>query len=139
MDWLRRLAIAELLALSSLLLVACALGAFGAWDAQRNGSTDLFAEWSASRLLFYFTLILGAGPAALIGAPGYVWLHASGRAQWRYVLPIGLLPTLGFLWLSPELAPYAAGGGLAVASLTHLVGSRLRGAWSLAPPGAKSA
>ena len=105
-----------------------ALAAFGAWDARHHGSSDLFGPWSATRLLFFFTLILGAGPAALIGAPGYVWLHATGRARWRYVLPLGFLPTFGFLWLSPELSPYAAGGGLVVASLTHLAGARLRGA-----------
>lgn len=131
MDIARRLLIAELLGFAALLVVALVLAAYGAWDSHVNGTSEFFGN--AGKLLFAFTLMLGAAPVALIGAPGYVWLHSRGLARWHWVLLLGVAPSLLFLLYAPEFVWWAAGCGAAVALLTHLAGSRLAGRWSLAP------
>jgi hypothetical protein len=130
---LRRLLVAELLGLAALLLVALALATYGAWDSDKNGSENLFGEQSAAQFLFLFTLVLGALPVIVIGAPGYVFLHSRRLARWPLVLLLGTAPSLLFLFFSAEFFPWALGCGAAVAILTHLAGSQLRGKWSLAP------
>jgi hypothetical protein len=132
MQLARRLLIAELVGLAALLLVALVLAAYGAWDSHVHGTSELFGN--AGKFLFVFTLLFGALPVALIGAPGYVALHARGNARWYWVLLLGLAPSLLFLWFVSELVWWAAGCGAAVALLTHLLASRLGGKWSLASP-----
>ena len=126
-----RLLVAEIIGFAALLFVALGLGAYGAWDSHVHGSSELFGN--AGKFLFAFTLFFGALPVALIGAPGYVLLHARGLAQWYWVLLLGVAPSLLFVWWESGLVWWAAGCGAAVALITHLVGSRLRGRWSLAP------
>jgi hypothetical protein len=130
MQLARRLLIAELIGFAALLLVALVLAAYGAWDSHVHGSSELFGN--AGKFLFAFTLFFGALPVALFGAPGYALLHARGIAHWYWVLLLGLAPSLLFAWFAPDLVWWAAGCGAAVALITHLIGSRLRGKWSLA-------
>ena len=126
-----RLLVAEIAGFVALLVVALVLAAYGAWDSHLHGSSELLGN--AGKFLFFFTFVFGALPVALIGAPGYVALHAHGLARWYWVLLLGLATSLLFLWFAPDLVWWAAGCGAAVALLTHLIGSRLRGRWSLAP------
>jgi hypothetical protein len=132
MDLARRLLIAELVGFAALLLVALVLAAYGAWDSHVHGSSELFGN--AGKFLFAFTLFFGALPVALVGAPGYVFLHVRGLARWYWVLLLGLAPSLAFFLFAPDLVWWAAGCGAAVALLTHLLASRLRGKWSVAAP-----
>lgn len=124
-----RLLVAEVIGFAALLLVALVLAAYGAWDSHVHGTSELLGN--AGKFLFVFTLAFGALPVALIGAPGYLLLHLRGRARWYWVLLLGLAPSLLFVWLAPDFIWWAAGCGAAVALLTHLMGSRLRGKWAL--------
>lgn len=130
-----RLLIAEVLGFGALVVVALALAAYGMWDARAHGSGDLFGPGGAARALFGFTLIFGALPVALFGAPGYVLLHARHLARWRWVLLLGVAPSFLFLAVEPELFWWAAGCGAAVATITHAIGRKLRGLASIAPIG----
>ena len=123
-----RLLIAELAGFTALLLVALVLAGYGAWDSHVHGSSELLGN--AGKLLFFFTLYFGALPVALLGAPGYVLLQARGLARWPWVLLLGAAPSLLFLLFAPDLVWWAAGCGLAVAAITHLLASGLRGKWS---------
>lgn len=130
MNFVRRLLVAELAGFTALLVVALVLAAYGAWDSHVHGSSELFGN--AGKFLFVFTLLFGALPVALVGAPGYLFLHVRGLARWYWVLLLGLAPSLAFLLFAPDLVWWAAGCGAAVALLTHLLASRLRGRWSIA-------
>jgi hypothetical protein len=130
----QRLLITEAVGFFSLLVTAILLAVCGGfWDAKPSGSSDLFGPMSFARAILAFTLILGALPVAFVGAPGYVFLHDRGLAKWRWVILLGLAPSIFFLPFSFEFALWAGSCGVAVASLTHLIGSRLRGKWSIAP------
>ena len=132
-----RLLIAEVIGFTALLLVALVLAAYGAWDSHVHGTSELFGN--AGKFLFVVTLAFGALPVALVGAPGYLLLHVRGLARWYWVLLLGVAPSLLFLVFAPDLVWWAAGCGAAVALITHLLASRLRGRWSIAATDARGA
>ena len=108
MQLARRILIAELAGFAALLVVALALAAYGAWDSHVHGSSELFGN--AGKFLFVFTVLFGALPVALIGAPGYALLHARGLATWPWVLLLGAAALITIEALSdgtlPKVVPW---------------------------------
>lgn len=112
----------------ALLLVAAGVGGLLALDAVR-APNELFGVAAALRLGFVATLAFGAGPALLVGAPGYWLLWRTGRAGWTAALLLGTAAGSLLLVLEPALALWGAGCGAAAAAIVHAVARR----WPMAP------
>ncbi|MCH8496863.1 MAG: hypothetical protein LAT63_00165 [Marinobacter sp.] len=75
--------------------------------------SELWRPFGAFRVGFYATLVVGAAPAILVGAPAYWWVWRLGYARWLIVLPVGaVLGTLAAL-LDLALIGWGVGCGAA--------------------------
>ena len=81
----------------------------------------------AFRTGFYASLVLGAVPAALLGAPAYWLLWRAGRASWPAALLLGA--ALGALVAVVEsgLTVWGIGCGILASGLTHVAATRWLG------------
>lgn len=124
MSLLRQLLVVEATAFAALLVVAGLMAAVAAVDSATH-SNALLSPTSAATITFGYTLMLGALPAILVGAPCYALLLRKGRARWYYALAAGVLPGLVTLPLDPNLGFLATACGAAVALATHFTCRRL--------------
>jgi len=122
MSFLRALWLTE--ASAAVLLLSCAL-ALAIFSAVVGGSSMLGAKGSAE-ITFWYTLILGAGPALLFGAPIYAFLRSRGYQRVWIAAALGAAPGVFALVVEPQLAPHAFGVGLVVAVGTHCVLAMVR-------------
>lgn len=122
----RQLLQAAAFAAASLLLVALAVALLVA-GLEASSPTEFWGLPGAFGTGLHATLLIGAGPAILIGAPAYWGLWRLGRARSLIVLPLGA--ALGALVgvLEPPLLGWGAGCGMVVAGLTHLAAKRWMG------------
>lgn len=86
--------------------------------------SELWGPRGAFRAGLYATLLLGAGPAMLLGVPAYWLLWRAGLTSWPSVIFMG--GTLGALvvFIEPALAAWGVPCGILVAALTHLAARR---------------
>ena len=124
MKILKQLIAVELSALASLLVVAVAMAAYGAIDSALHPSSWL-SPASSAQIVFGYTAVIGAAPALLLGAPGYLLLVHRNLARWPYVLLLGAAPGLFALIFDITLGFIAIICGAAVALLTHSICRRL--------------
>jgi hypothetical protein len=122
MTYLQRLWRSELVALC--VLVACAgiVAIYGFVDGIRMGLTTSMSPGDAAAAGFVYTLVFGALPALLYGAPLYALLWHAGSAAWSTAILIGVLPgLLGLALLRGDawLGYWALGCGVIVAIATH--------------------
>ena len=120
----KQLIAVEFAALASLLVVAAAMAAYGAIDSTLHASS-LLGPSSSAQVVFGYTAILGAVPALLLGAPGYLILVHRNLARWPYVSLLGTAPGLLALAFDITLGLFAIICGAAVALLTHVMCRRL--------------
>lgn len=66
------------------------------------------------------SLLLGAGPALLLGVPAYWLLWRRRRAQWRTILPLGAALGALIVVIEPALLGWGVLAGVGTAVLTHL-------------------
>jgi hypothetical protein len=121
---LKQLIAVELAALASLLVVAVAMAAYGAIDSTLHPSSWL-SPASSAQITFGYTAVIGAAPALLLGAPGYLLLVRRSLARWPYVLLLGVAPGLLALAVDITISFFAIICGATVALLTHAICHRL--------------
>ena len=124
MNQLRQLLVVGATAFAALLLVAGLMAATAAVDSAAH-SNALLSPVSAAAVTFSYTLILGALPVLLVGAPGYTFLLSKGHARWYWAVGLGVLPGLAALPLDSNLGFWAIACGAIVALVTHVVCRRL--------------
>ena len=124
MKHLCRLLKLQAIALLSLVIVAAAIGGYGALESISFKSA-LIGPWDSATLLFGYALIFGLVPALLFGAPLYFALSYWVTPSWHLALLVGVVPGFVALAIEPSIAPWALGGGAAVALLTHMGAKRL--------------
>lgn len=107
----------------SLLLVALAVALLFA-GLELHSPTEFWSPYGAFGGGFHATLLLGAVPAILAGAPAYWWLWRAGRARWLTVVPLGAALGALVAVLEPALLGWGAGCGMFVAGLTHMTARR---------------
>ena len=103
----------------SLIVVAGLMAAGGA--VASIASPGMVGPIGTAQVSFLGTFIFGALPVALYGAPVYVWLSRTSRANWRSVSLVGLVPSLLLLLVHVELGALALLCAPTVACLTHFV------------------
>jgi hypothetical protein len=124
LTFLQRLWRSELATLGALLASAAIVGCLGFVDSVRAGKASLLPPADAAWIGFAYTMVLGALPALLYGAPAYALLAQAGRASWSTTLLIGLVPGLLALLVETSLGVWALGCGVAVACATHFLVQR---------------
>jgi hypothetical protein len=125
MDFLRQLGRVQLWALVSLIAVAAvAAGSCAAFTAMWSGASLSPAQ--AALLFFVYAMVVGCGPALLLGAPAYAVLRRYRRATWWTALAVGCAPGLCLLLVvDRRFALLALACGAAVAAVTHGLCRRL--------------
>lgn len=126
MRHLRQLVIVTALSACALLLVALAVAAV-LLALEIASPSDLWNRAGAFRTGLYATLLLGAGPALLLGAPGYWLLWRLGRARWLPVLSLGAGLGASVAFLEPAWIAWGVACGAVVAGLTHRAAQRWLG------------
>ena len=111
---------------ASLVLVAFAVALLVA-GIEASSPTEFWGLPGAFGTSLYATLLIGAGPAILMGAPAYWWLWRLGQARSLVVLLLGAGLGALIAVLEPVLLGWGAGCGVAVAGLTHLAARRWLG------------
>jgi hypothetical protein len=126
----RQLVKTELLAAAALTMVALAVASIFVLLEVLSPS-ELWGPSGAFIAGLYATLVLGAVPAVLFGAPGYWLLWRLGRARWLTVLPLGAAFGALVAVLEPALLPWGITCGIVTAAITHVAAGRWLGG---APP-----
>ena len=124
MSLFRQLILVEAAALLALLIVALGMGGYGAIDSLRHDNS-LLDPLASIEIVFAYTVILGLLPVVVVGAPGYLALLRHNRANWPYVILLGVAPGLLALPFGAWTGFLAIVCGAAVATLTHLMCRRL--------------
>jgi len=124
MIFLQRLWRSELVALGALLVCAAFVGGYGFVDSARTGQASLLSPADAGWIGFAYTMIFGALPALLFGAPAYALLAQAGRASWTTTMVVGIVPGLLAGLIETWLAVYALVCGVVVAAATHFLVQR---------------
>jgi len=119
MTYKRLLMNVEIAALVSLLVASTVLA--GIATAQTATATHSLSITNAAKLIFVYTLLIGALPVILFGAPTYAALSYFGKIGWFNLIAIGIAPGLALMFFEKEFGIWAASVGLIVAVLTHLV------------------
>ncbi|GAB3726990.1 hypothetical protein GCM10028862_02950 [Luteimonas pelagia] len=110
---------AEAVAMGWLIVVAGLMAAFGALGAVH--SPGMIGPAGSAHIGFLGTFLFGLLPVTLYGAPVYVWLSRTGRANWVSVSAVALVPAALLLLVQLELGLFSILCGPPVAWLTHLV------------------
>jgi hypothetical protein len=118
MSNLRRFAVIEACVLIALVAASAAMGTIGGLDALRVDSSMVSPRDSAA-LLFAYTVTIGLMPALLLGGPAYFSLLYLRKASWLSVIITGAVPGLSLFAFEASIAPWAALGGVLVATFTH--------------------
>lgn len=126
----RQLVKTELLAAAALTMVALAVASIFVLLEVLSPS-ELWGPSGAFIAGLHATLVLGAVPAVLFGAPGYWLLWRLGRARWLTVLPLGAAFGALVAVLEPALLPWGITCGIVTAAITHVAAGRWLGG---APP-----
>src|SRR5258706_7299870 len=129
MSFLHRLWRCELTGFAALVVCAVAVAVVAFGDSVRIGDTSLASVSVAARIGvngFGYTVIIGALPVILYGAPIYALLANAGRANWTTVILLGVVPGVFVLPFDVWPGVWAIGCGVIVASITHL----LMGHWT---------
>jgi hypothetical protein len=119
MTYLRKLAQAELLAVSAFLLSASALTALIAFAP--GAEVGVLAGANGFKALLSTTLLVGALPIVFYGAPGYAALRCFGRASWPAVILLGIAPGSVLLLADSLFGLFGLLYGVVVAGVMHLV------------------
>lgn len=128
----RQLVKTALLATAALIMVALAVASIFVLFEVLSPS-ELWDPSGAFIAGLYATLVLGAVPAVLFGAPGYWLLWRCRRARWLTVLPLGAALGALVAVLEPALLPW----GFPVASSRRPSRmSRRHAGWATPAPGA---
>ena len=105
--------------LSGLALYAAAVAGYSTYTALTEGGA--FSPASTALMAFTYTLLAGALPALLVGAPLFALLHRRGQARWHWVLLLGAMPSVAFAFVGAFFFWLALAGGLFVASFVRVV------------------
>jgi hypothetical protein len=122
MSFARALWLSE--ASASILLLSCAVVLAGL-SALLGGAGPLGAGGNA-KVTFAYTLILGAVPALVLGAPIYAFLRSRQLHRIWAAACFGATPGIVAFFVDRPLAPIALGVGLVVALGTHHVLSKAK-------------
>jgi hypothetical protein len=104
--------------MGSLLIVAGIVAICGAVEAAR--SPGVISSGGSAQIGFFGTFIFGILPVTAYGAPMYVWLSRTGRANWLSVSAIALAPASLLIPIDLEMGSLALLCAPVVAWLTHL-------------------
>lgn len=119
----RQLVKTGLLAAAALIMVALAVASIFVLLEVLSPS-ELWGPSGAFIAGLHATLVLGAVPAVLFGAPGYWLLWRLGRARWLTVLPLGAAFGALVAVLEPALLPWGIPCGVVTAAITHVAAGR---------------
>ena len=109
----------EAVAMGWLIVAASLIAAFGALGAIR--SPGMVGPAGSAQIGFLGTFLFGLVPVTLYGAPLYVWLSRTRRANWLSVSAVALVPGALLLLVQLEFGLFALLCGFPVAWLTRLV------------------
>lgn len=115
----------ELIAFAALLACALIVGA-AVFALALLSSSSALPPLDAAAISVLYTLILGALPLGVVGAPIFALLHYHGRASWGAVLTLGITPgvLLGIFLQDSEVAVMGVTCGAAAASSVRAICGR---------------
>ena len=124
MSAVKRFLLVELVSIVTLVMVAGAVAAFGAIDSVSHANS-LISPGGSAWIGFGYTAIIGLLPVVIVGAPIYFMLVRRNMANWLNVVILGAAPGVLLLFISLALGVWAIACGVVVASVTHVVCTRL--------------
>ena len=138
MAFLRLLGRVEIGAIVATVLASAFLATVALAQTLAGSGGDMLSPSDSAKVVFLYSLTLGAPLAILYGAPLYAFLFYRSLASWLAALLVGLAPGAAIYFLVEHeqlLGLWVAGGGSVTALLTHLSTCR----FASSPPRSNSA
>ena len=119
----------ELAGLAALLICASAISLYGFLESylwSLEGKKLMITPPSAAWLTFSYSGTIGLIAVIFYGAPAYAILRHKHIVYWWTVVFIGAVPGVAFMAYQKEFGAWLIVGGVAVASITHLLSVRFQ-------------